>query len=101
CKISLVAKSNRPMRGVRCGCWQMIWDRPKLHYSHPTLFQVQFVSRAITLNNRTADFLAARIKKECVHRSFRSGICEEVRCAVKIGSVLAAFAPRVQVRKSL
>jgi hypothetical protein len=33
------------------------------NYSHSTLFQVQFVSRAMTLNNRTSDFLAERIKR--------------------------------------
>jgi hypothetical protein len=34
-----------------------------LNYSHSTLFQVQFVSRVMTLNNRSSDFLAERIKR--------------------------------------
>ena len=63
----------------------------KLHYSHSTLFQVQFVSRAITLNNRTSDFLTERIKKNA----------STVRSAVKSARSLAGFAPRVQARKSL
>ena len=68
--------------------------------SNLALFQVQFVSRAISLNNHISDFWP-RAKKECVHRWFRSGICEEVRYAVKSGRSLAGFAVRVQVRKGL
>jgi hypothetical protein len=33
------------------------------NYSHSTLFQVQFGSRVMTLNNRSSDFLAERIKR--------------------------------------
>jgi hypothetical protein len=33
------------------------------NYSHSTLFQVRFLSRAVTLNNRRSDFLAERIKR--------------------------------------
>ena len=73
----------------------------KLHYSLSTLFQVQFVSRAITLNNRTSDFLTERIKKNAPTVRSAAGICEEVRYAVKSARSLAGFAPRVQARKSL
>jgi hypothetical protein len=73
----------------------------KLHYSHSTLIQVQFVSRAITLNNRTSDFLAERIEKNASTVRSAAGICEEVRYAVKSARSLAGFAPRVQARKSL
>ena len=33
------------------------------NYSHSTLFQVQFVSPSMTLDDRTSDFLAERIKR--------------------------------------
>jgi hypothetical protein len=42
-----------------------------LNYSHSSLFQVQFVSRAMTLNNRGSDFLAERIKRNPSTVSFR------------------------------
>jgi hypothetical protein len=73
----------------------------KLHYSHSTLIQGQFVSRAITLNNRTSDFLAERIEKNASTVRSVAGICEEVPYAVKSARSLAGFAPRVQARKSL
>jgi hypothetical protein len=71
------------------------------NYSHATLFQVQFVSSAMTLNNRSADFLAERIRKNASTVRFAAGIYEEVRYAVKSARSLAGFAPRVQARKSL
>jgi hypothetical protein len=72
-----------------------------LYYLHSILFQVQFVSRAITLNNRISDFLPEPIKKSASTVRFAAGICEEVRYTVKAARSLAGFAPRVQARKSL
>ena len=68
--------------------------------SNLALFQVQFVSRAISLNNHISDFWP-RAKKERVHRWFRRWDLRRGRYAVKSGRSLAGFAPRVQVRKSL
>jgi hypothetical protein len=69
--------------------------------SRSTLFQGQFVSRAMTLNNRRSDFLAERIKKNASTVRFAAGIYEAVRNAVKLARSLAGFAPRVQAGKSL
>jgi hypothetical protein len=70
------------------------------NYSHSTLFQVQFVSRAMTLNNRTSDFLAERIRKNastvCFAADPRSGT---LRC--EIGPLISWFCAKSQVRKNL
>jgi hypothetical protein len=71
------------------------------NYSHSTLFQVQFVSAPMTLNDRRSDFLAERIKKNASTFRFAAGIYEKVCYAVKSARSLAGFAPRVQARKTL
>ena len=43
------------------------------NYSHSTLFQVQFVSGAMTLNNRRPDFLAERITENASTVRFVAG----------------------------
>jgi hypothetical protein len=70
--------------------------------SHLTLFQVQFVSRAMTLNNRRSDFLAERIKKECIHRSFCGCDRRRGKLRCEIDSLIRWFcAPRVHAGKNL
>jgi hypothetical protein len=50
--------------------------------SNLALFQVQFVSRAISLNNHISDF-GREQRKNASTVGFAAGICEEVRYAVK------------------
>lgn len=50
--------------------------------SNLALFQVQFVSRAISLNNHISDFWREQ-KKNASTVGFAAGICEEVCYAVK------------------
>ena len=63
----------------------------KLHYSHSTLIQVQFVSRAITLNNRTSDFLAERIEKNASTVRSAVGILRRGSLRCEIGSLISWF----------
>jgi hypothetical protein len=66
------------------------------NYSHSALFQVQFVSRAMTLNNRTSDFLAERIKRNASTVRFAADL-RALHCAVKSARSLAG----VQASRSL
>jgi hypothetical protein len=60
--------------------------------SNLALFQVQFVSRAISLNNHISDFWQ-RAKKECVHRWFRRWDLRRGSLRSKIDSLISWFAP--------
>jgi hypothetical protein len=66
------------------------------NYSHSTLFQVQFVSHAMTLYNGTSDFLGERIKRNASTVRFAADL-RAIRCAVKSARSLAG----VQASQSL